>query len=185
MDDLSTPPKYILSLDLSGKLFRVPKWIKELETLEKLTLSLTSLRTDGLQVLSQLPKMFSLTFSMNAKGNDSSAVEILQKNKMHSGGKIFVPAGGFVSLKLLRLSAPVIPLLSFLEGAMPQLLRLELQFRLSEGAYGLENLESLQQVYLRVSQQASDATKEKLTNIRSSVSMHSKKPTIVVDEYYE
>jgi disease resistance protein RPM1 len=185
MDDLSTPPKYILSLDLSGKLFCVPKWIKELETLEKLTLSLTSLRTDGLQVLSQLPKMFSLTFSMNAKGNDSSAVEILQKNKMHSGGKIFVPAGGFVSLKLLRLSAPVIPLLSFLEGAMPQLLRLELQFRLSEGAYGLENLESLQQVYLRVSQQASDATKEKLTNIRSSVSMHSKKPTIVVDECYE
>ena len=46
IDDLSSAPKYILSLDLSGKLLRVPRWIKELETLEKLTLSLTSLRTD-------------------------------------------------------------------------------------------------------------------------------------------
>jgi disease resistance protein RPM1 len=101
IDDLSSPLKYILSLDLSGKLLRVPRWIKELETLEKLTLSLTSLRTDGLQVLSQLSKLFSLTFSINAKGQDSSVLEILRKNAMDSGGKIFVPADGFASLKLL------------------------------------------------------------------------------------
>jgi len=185
IDDLSSAPKYILSLDLSGKLLRVPRWIKELETLEKLTLSLTSLQTDGLQVLSQLSKLFSLTFSINAKVQDSSVLEILQKNAMDSGGKIFVPADGFASLKLLRFSAPVMPLLSFLEGAMPELQRLELQFRLSEGAYGLEYLKSLQQVHLRVSQQASGATKVKVSDIRSSVSMHQKKPTMVVDEYYE
>jgi disease resistance protein RPM1 len=158
----------------------VPRWIKELETLEKLTLSLTSLRTDGLQVLYQLSKLFSLTFATNAKGQDSSVLEILQKNAMDSGGKIFVPADGFASLKLLRFSAPVMPLLSFLEGAMP-----ELQFRLSEGVCGLDYLKSLQQVHLRVSQQASEATKAKVSDIRSSVSMHQKKPTMVVDEYYE
>ncbi|CAO2149861.1 unnamed protein product [Urochloa humidicola] len=185
MDELSSPPKYLLSLDLSGKLLCVPRWIKELETLEKLTLSLTSLQTDSLQILSQLSKLFSLTFSINAKGQDSSVVEILQRNTMDSGGKIFVPANGFASLKLLRLSAPVIPLLSFLEGAMPELQRLELQFRISEGAYGLEYLKSLQQVHLRVSQQAAEATKMKVSDIRSSVSMHKKKPTMVVDEYYE
>jgi len=185
MDDLSSPPKYLLSLDLSGKLLHVPKWIKELETLEKLTLSLTSLRTDGLEVLSQLSKLFSLTFSINPKGQDSSVVEILQKNAMDSGGKIFVPADGFSSLKLLRFSAPVIPLLSFLEGAMSELQRLELQFSLSEGVYGIEYLRSLQQVHLRVSQQASEATKVKESDIRNSVRMHPKKPTIVVDEYYE
>nr|CAB3490275.1 unnamed protein product [Digitaria exilis] len=185
MDDLSSPPKYLLSLDLSGKLLHVPKWIKELETLEKLTLSLTSLRTDGLQVLSKLSKLFSLTFSINAKGQDSHIAEILQKNTTDSGGKIFVPFGGFASLKQLRLSAPVTPLLSFLEGAMPELQRLELQFRLSEGVYGLEYLESLQQVHLRVSEKASEATKVKVSDIRSSVSMHQKKPTMVVDEYYE
>ncbi|CAL4979955.1 unnamed protein product [Urochloa decumbens] len=185
MDDLSSPPKYLLSLDLSGKLLRVPKWIKELETLEKLTLSLTSLQTDGLEVLSQLSKLFSLTFSINAKGQDSNVVEILQKDAMDSEGKIFVPADGFASLKLLRFSAPVIPLLSFLHGAMPELQRLELQFRLSEGVYGLEYLRSLQQVHLRVSRKASEATKIKVSDIRSSVGMHRKKPTMVVDEYYE
>ncbi|KAK8447993.1 hypothetical protein SEVIR_8G194000v4 [Setaria viridis] len=185
VEELSTPPKYIHSLELSGKLTRVPGWIKELESLEKLTLSLTSLGTDMLLVLSQLPLLFSLTFSVNAKGQERNVVEILHKNTMDSGGKIFVPAGGFMSLKLLRFSAPVMPLLSFLERAMPELQRLELQFRLLEGAYGLENLESLQQVHLRVSQQASEATIVKVSDIRTSVSMHPNKPTVVVDEYYE
>ena len=68
---------------------------------------------------------------------------------------------------------------------MPELQRLEIQFRLLEGAYGLENLKSLQLVHLRVSQQASGATKVKVSDIRSSVRMHQKKPTMVVDEYYE
>ncbi|XP_062217439.1 disease resistance protein Pik-2-like [Phragmites australis] len=185
MDDLSTPPKYILSLDLSGKLLHVPKWIKELETLENLTLSLTSLQTEGLLLLSRLPLLFSLTFSVIAKGHDRSIVKILEKNTMDSGGKIFVPPGGFVRLKLLRFSAPVMPLLSFLEGAMPELQRLELQFRILEGAYGLENPGNLQQVNLTVSQQASEATKVKVSDIRSSVGMHQNKPTVVVDEYYE
>jgi len=185
IEDLSTPPKYIHSLELSGKLTRVPGWIKELETLEKLTLSLTSLGTDMLLVLSQLPLLFSLTFSVNAKGQDRNVVEILHKNTMDSGGKIFVPAGGFRSLKLLRFSSPVMPLLSFLERAVPELQRVELQFRLLEGAYGLENLKSLQQVHLRVSQQASEATKVKVSDIRTSVSKHPNNPTVVADEYYE
>ncbi|RLN33200.1 disease resistance protein RPM1-like [Panicum miliaceum] len=185
IEDLSTPPKYIHSLELSGKLTRVPGWIKELETLEKLTLSLTSLGTDMLLVLSQLPLLFSLTFSVNAKGQEHNVVEILHKNTMDSGGKIFVPAGGFGSLKLLRFSSPVMPLLSFLERAMPELQRLELQFRLLEGAYSLENLKSLQQVHLRVSQKASEATKVKVFDIRTSVSKHPNNPTVVADEYYE
>ena len=185
IEDLSTPPKYIHSLELSGKLTRVPGWIKELETLEKLTLSLTSLGTDMLLVLSQLPLLFSLTFSVNAKGQDRNVVEILHKNTMDLGGKIFVPAGGFRSLKLLRFSSPVMPLLSFLERAVPELQRVELQFRLLEGAYGLENLKSLQQVHLRVSQQASEATKVKVSDIRTSVSKHPNNPTVVADEYYE
>ncbi|XP_025827714.1 disease resistance protein RPP13-like [Panicum hallii] len=185
IEDLSTPPKYIHSLELSGKLTRVPGWIKELETLEKLTLSLTSLGTDMFLELSQLPLLFSLTFSVNAKGQDHNLVEILHKNTMDSGGKIFVPAGGFGSLKLLRFSSPVMPLLSFLEWAMPALQRLELQFRLLEGAYSLENLKSLQQVHLRVSQKASEATKVKVSDIRTSVSKHPNNPTVVADEYYE
>ncbi|CAN6372885.1 unnamed protein product [Urochloa humidicola] len=190
MASLSTPPKYILSLELCGRLVNLPKWMNDLETLEKLTLSLTSLQTDVFVVLSKLPKLFSLTFSINTKGQDHRIVEILQKTTTASGGLIFVPAGqeekrNFASLKLLRFSAPLIPLLNFLEGAMPRLQRLELQFKILEGLYGLEHLVNLQQVHLRVSQQASEATKVKVSDIRSSVSMHENKSTVVVDEYYE
>uniref|UniRef100_K3ZH54 AAA+ ATPase domain-containing protein n=1 Tax=Setaria italica TaxID=4555 RepID=K3ZH54_SETIT len=183
--ELSTPPKYLHSLELSGKLTCVPGWIEELKTLENLTLSLTSLGTDTLRVLSKLPLLFSLTFSVNAKGQERNVVEILHENTTVSGGKIFVPAGGFENLKLLRFSAPVMPLLSFLETATKELQRLELQFRLLEGVYGLENLKSLQQVHLRVSQQHSEATKVKISDIRTSVSVHPNKPTVVADEYYE
>jgi hypothetical protein len=49
---LSTPPKYIHTLDLSGRLAKVPPWMRELEYLEKLTLSLTSLKTNALFLLS-------------------------------------------------------------------------------------------------------------------------------------
>uniref|UniRef100_A0A0D9XU00 NB-ARC domain-containing protein n=1 Tax=Leersia perrieri TaxID=77586 RepID=A0A0D9XU00_9ORYZ len=185
MVSISTPPKYIRSLELSGKLPQVPGWIKELENLEKLTLSLTSLTTDGLLVLSQLPSLFSLTFSVNAEIQDNSIIKVLQKNVMDSGGKIFVQEGGFDSLKLLRFSAPVMPPLSFLERTMTNLQRVELRFKILEGIYGVENLESLQQVHLRVSQQASESTMVKVSDIRSSVTMHPRKPTMVVDQYYD
>ena len=139
-----------------------------------------------LQVLSKLHLLFSLTFSVNAKRHERNVVEILHKSTTGSGGKIFVPADGFETLKLLRFSAPVMPQLSFLETATKGLRqRLELQFRLLEGVYGLENLESLQQVHLRVSQQPSEATSVKISCIRTSVSVPPNKPTVVADEYYE
>jgi hypothetical protein len=78
----------------------------------------------------------------------------------------------------------LLPLLSLLEGAMPKLQRLELRFRVLEGSYGLENLDSLQQVVLRVSQEASETTRVKVSDIRRSLSMHQNKPTVVVDECY-
>jgi disease resistance protein RPM1 len=78
----------------------------------------------------------------------------------------------------------MLPLLSFLEDATPKLQRLELRFKVLEGCYGVENLESLQQVLLRVSQQASETTRVKVSDIRRSLSMHPNKPTVIVDEYY-
>uniref|UniRef100_A0A453C2H5 Disease resistance protein RPM1 n=1 Tax=Aegilops tauschii subsp. strangulata TaxID=200361 RepID=A0A453C2H5_AEGTS len=110
------PPEHLHTLELCGNLFEVPKWIVSMHGLEKLTLSLTSLRTDTLMLLSELPELFSLTFSLDAaKSKNGSALEILHKNTMNSGGEIFVPDGGFGKLKLLRLLAPFLPPLSFVE----------------------------------------------------------------------
>uniref|UniRef100_I1R1I3 Uncharacterized protein n=1 Tax=Oryza glaberrima TaxID=4538 RepID=I1R1I3_ORYGL len=139
------PPEHLYTLELSGMLSKVPGWIDRLHNLEKLTLSLTSLKTGTLAVLSSLPELFSLTFSLHAADNYSNALKIMHKNTLESGGMIFVLDEGFEKLKLLRFAAPVLPSLSFLEGAMRQLQRLELRFRMVDYMYGLENLSKLQQ----------------------------------------
>ncbi|KAL5203642.1 hypothetical protein ABZP36_008513 [Zizania latifolia] len=184
------PPEHMCTLHLSGKLSRVPTWIDRMHNLEKLTLSLTSLSTDTLATLSKLPELFSLIFSLDATNNASNALKIVHKNTLESGGKIFVQHGGFEKLKLLRFSTPVLPPLSFLEKAMPKLERLELTFRMLESVYGLENLATLQQVYLTVSSQASEDAKVKISHIKGLVSMIQKAknspiPSVVIDDYNE
>ncbi|OEL37751.1 hypothetical protein BAE44_0001230 [Dichanthelium oligosanthes] len=182
------PPEHLHTLRLSGKLSQVPKWIGSLHILEKLTLSLTSLMTDTLLVLAELPKLFSLIFSLDSNQMDPSVLEILHDNTLKSGGMIFVPAGGFRNLKLLCFAAPVLPPLSFLEGAMPGLQRIELKFRMVEGVYGLENLASIQQVVMTVSSQAPEDAKAKASQVKKLASMtHGKVNvrSVVIDEYNE
>ncbi|XP_025876942.1 disease resistance protein Pik-2-like [Oryza sativa Japonica Group] len=183
-------PEHLYTLELSGMLSKAPGWIDRLHNLEKLTLSLTSLKTDTLVVLSSLPELFSLTFSLHAADNDSNALKIIHRNTMKSGGKIFVLDEGFEKLKLLHFAAPVLPSLSFLEGAMPELQRLELRFRMVDYMYGLENLSKLQQVFLTVSSQAPEDTRAKTSHIKQLASMiqkakNSPNPSVVIDEYNE
>ncbi|KAB8115814.1 hypothetical protein EE612_056564 [Oryza sativa] len=183
------PPEHLYTLELSGSLFKVPEWIDRLHNLEKLTLSLTSLTTHTLVTLSRLPELFSLIFSLDAAKDISNILKTVHKNTLESGGKIFVPDGGFTKLRLLRFTAPVLPPLSFLEGAMPELQRLELRFRIIECVYGLENLSSLQQVFLTFSSQAPEDAKEKISQIKGLASKirkaDSSNISVVIDEYNE
>ena len=109
----------------------------------------------------------------------------MRQNAVESGGEIFVLAGGFEKLKLLRFVTPVLPPLSFLEGAMPKLESLELKFIMAEAMYGMENLVSLRQVLLTVSSQAPEVAKVKVSQIKTLASKHPKHPSVVVDEYKE
>lgn len=181
------PPEHLHTLGLSGKLSQVPQWIVSLHNLEKLTLSLTSLTTDALLLLAKLPELFSLIFLLDSTSNNPTALKMLQDNTLRSGGMIFVPAEGFLKLKLLRIEAPVLPPLSFLERAMPVLQRIELRFRVVESVYGLENLSNIKQVVLTVSSQAPNDAKEKVYQIKELASIHRKGSTlsVVVDEYNE
>uniref|UniRef100_A0A0A8ZYJ1 Disease resistance R13L4/SHOC-2-like LRR domain-containing protein n=1 Tax=Arundo donax TaxID=35708 RepID=A0A0A8ZYJ1_ARUDO len=179
------PPEHLHTLGLSGLLSQVPMWIDRMHNLEKLTLSVTSLTTDTLLVLAELPELFSVTFSLDAVKSDPIVLKILHNNTLESGGKIFVLAGGFRKLKLLRFRTPVLPLLSFEDGAMPELERLELRFKMVEGVYGLENLASLQQVLLTVSSQPPEDAKAKASQIKVLASLIPNGPSLVIDEYNE
>lgn len=150
LDSMSSPPRYLIALELSGMLERPPMWISKLHTLSKLTLSLTVLRTDTFKLLQDLPSLFSLTFSLSAaKQNQDIIKDILEKNKSDSDGEIFVPAG-FPSLKLLRFFAPLVPKLGFGDNAMPALEMIQARFEAFEGLFGIDTLENLREVHLRV-----------------------------------
>ncbi|CAL4982586.1 unnamed protein product [Urochloa decumbens] len=157
LDSMFAPPRYLIALELSGnKLERPPKWVCELHTLSKLTLSVTVLRTDTFKLVKDLPSLFSLTFSLSAaKQNPDKIKDILEKNKSDSDGEIFVPAG-FPSLKLLRFFAPRVPKLGFGDNAMPALDMIQLRFEAFEGLFGIDTLESLREVHLRVNGQAAE-----------------------------
>uniref|UniRef100_K3ZHL9 Uncharacterized protein n=1 Tax=Setaria italica TaxID=4555 RepID=K3ZHL9_SETIT len=159
LDSMSAPPRYLIALELSGMLEKPPTWISKLHTLSKLTLSLTVLRTDTFKLLQDLPSLFSLTFSLSAaKQKQDKIKDILEKNKSDSGGEIIVPAG-FPSLKLLRFFAPLVPKLGFGDNAMPELEMIQLQFEAFEGLFGIDTLENLREVHLRVNGLVSEITR--------------------------
>jgi hypothetical protein len=150
LDSMSAPPRYLVALELSGKLGRPPNWISKLHTLSKLTLSVTVLRTDTFMLLKDLPSLFSLTFSVSAaKQHQVMIKEILEQNKSESDGEIFVPAG-FPNLKLLRFFAPLVPKLGFGDNAMPALEMIQMRLEAFEGLFGIDTLENLREVHLRV-----------------------------------
>ncbi|CAO2150413.1 unnamed protein product [Urochloa humidicola] len=156
LDSMFAPPRYLIALELSGMLEKPPKWISELHTLSKLTLSLTVLQTDTFKLLQGLPSLFSLTFSLSAaKQNLDKINDILEENKSDSDGEIFVPSG-FPSLKLLRFFAPLVPKLGFGDNAMPALEMIHMRFEAFEGLFGIDTLENLREVHLRVNGQAAE-----------------------------
>ncbi|RCV32450.1 hypothetical protein SETIT_7G003900v2 [Setaria italica] len=157
LDEMTSPPESLIALELCGMMVQLPVWITQLDAVTKLTLSITALRTDNLSKLSNLKTLFSLTFTLAAEKQGPEIMAILAKNKLFSDGHIVFPDGGFENLKLLRLCAPVVPLVSFMENAMAKLERLEVRFKILEGIYGVENLARLEEMYLRLNDKDGEA----------------------------
>ncbi|KAL6907945.1 hypothetical protein ACP4OV_002115 [Aristida adscensionis] len=150
LDDMPAPPRYLIALELSGKLKRPPKWITKLHALNRLTISATVLRTDTFELLRALPFLFSVTFSLSDAAKQDDIRSILEENKSQSDGEIFVPGEGFKSLKLLRIFAPRVPKLGFSHNAMPALEMIEMRFEAFEGLFGIDTLENLKGVYVHL-----------------------------------
>ena len=184
LDDLSYPPKFLIALELYGKMVKLPNWMKQLNVLNKLTLSVTALRTDNLKDLSKLEALFSLTFSFRAKEQDRQTLAMVAENKLYSNGKVTVPEGGFKSLKLMCLSGFLLPLLSFSRGAMPELERLELRYNMLEGLSGVENLAKLKEVHFTSDAKADEdtMTKDIVEEMGIALKINGKKSKIIVHQ---
>lgn len=184
LDDLSYPPKFLIALELYGKMVKLPNWMKQLNVLNKLTLSVTALRTDNLKDLSKLEALFSLTFSFRAKEQDRQTLAMVAENKLYSNGKVTVPGGGFKSLKLMCLSGFLLPLLSFSREAMPELERLELRYNMLEGLSGVENLAKLKEVHFTSDAKADEdtMTKDIVEEMGIALKINGKKSKIIVHQ---
>ncbi|WVZ82784.1 hypothetical protein U9M48_030011 [Paspalum notatum var. saurae] len=181
LDSMLAPPTYLSALELSGKLLKLPEWFPDLKELTKLTLSATVLGTDNLVLLSKLRSLFSLTFSVSATKQSPDMAAILAKSRSDSGGEIFVPAGGFSKLKLLRMFVPLLPSLNFSRKATPHLERIELCFKRFEGLHGLDKLGMLHDVLLTIDGEESEPTKSILEDLKRV----SSKYTLIINEYHE
>ncbi|CAO1940490.1 unnamed protein product [Urochloa humidicola] len=181
LDSMPAPPTYLSSLELSGKLLKLPEWFPGLNDLTKLTLSATVLGTDNLVLLSKLRSLFSLTFSVCAAKQGPDLAAILEKNRSDAGGEIFFPAGGFSKLKLLRIFVPLLPLLNFSRKATPRLERIELRFKRLEGLHGMDKLGTLHDVFLTVDGQESEPKKSILEDLKRVPSKYA----LIVNEYHD
>ncbi|BAF28258.1 Os11g0480000 [Oryza sativa Japonica Group] len=182
LDSLTSPPRYFHSLQLYGMFIKVPRWIAHLTELKNLTLSVTVLRTDTLELLQKLPRMFCLIFSSWTSSKDLDLVDILEKNKSDSEGQILVKHGGFDCLKLLRLDAPLLPLLVFSERAMGNLERLDMKFNTLEGVFGMDNLASLREVHMTAGEKAGEITKSIVRELEAEAGKYANTPRVVVYE---
>ena len=189
-DALANPPNSLISLKLSGKMVNLPSWTKGLDHLNKLTLPMTLLSEANLEELSKLKALFSLTFTSSAAQLDQETVTIIENNRSGLNGEIIVPAGGFSNLKLLRFTAPRMPLLCFAKTAMQCLERLELNFSMLEGLLGTENLQCLKELHLRIQmkkkkEDQNDIAVQQLRDIAGFSTKKNENPKIIYGQYYD
>jgi len=144
LDDISSPPEYLQSLNLSGNLETLPEWINDLPHLVKLKLLRSRLleQDAALEFLGKLPKLEILDLT--------GAWSVFQKELAFKSPQAGIAFG---SLRVLRFCvSSTVKSVKIEQGTMPKLERLHFvgdvdkEFCLS----GLEFLPSINEVQLRV-----------------------------------
>ncbi|CAN6373183.1 unnamed protein product [Urochloa humidicola] len=138
LGSLSDPPreleKFMVTL---GRFAYVPPWIKELESLSFLQITICKVETDGLKILRDLPKLQYLILGLDFVPREAIVIE----------------SKGFSELQTFSINCPA-PWFIFRTGAMPKLTHLQLEFCSGSATeksvpYGISNLERLRKVVLR------------------------------------
>ncbi|CAO2142506.1 unnamed protein product [Urochloa humidicola] len=141
LGSLSDPPreleKFMVTL---GRFAYVPPWIKELESLSFLQITICKVETDSLKILRDLPKLKCLILGLDFVPRKAIVIE----------------SKGFSELQTFSINCPA-PWVTFGTGAMPKLTLLQLEFCSGSATeksvpYGISNLERLRKVVLHYNQ---------------------------------
>ncbi|XP_065848270.1 disease resistance protein RPM1-like [Euphorbia lathyris] len=132
MENLSSTPRFLARLYLTGRLEKLPDWISTLDSLVKLVLKWSRLNDDPLPYLQQLASLVHLEF-----------VDV------YNGDKLCFQAPGFQKLKFLGLNKlEKVDTITIEQGAMPDLEKLIVQSckSLQRLPLGIEHLSKLKEV---------------------------------------
>ncbi|CAK7323836.1 unnamed protein product [Dovyalis caffra] len=133
VQSMSSPPAHLQTLQLCGRLERVPGWVSKLQNLVELCLWCSRMKDDPIKVIQALPnlKVFWLLDGYN-------------------GEKIHFEEGGFQKLKELLLSGlNELKTMTIDKGAMPLLESLAIGAcpQLKEVSSGIQHLKHLKELY--------------------------------------
>jgi hypothetical protein len=170
----SDPPEKLQKLKVTnGRFVSVPQWIKRLEHLSFLQITICKLAADELTILKDLPKLKSLVLGL----------EFIPREK------IVFESEGFNELLEFSVECPV-PWLTFRQGAMPKLEFLQLKLcsgpaaRRDSVPSGIRNLRSITDLDLCYNQKwchNSSSVKMTVEAVKEEVAKHRKPISLVIN----
>uniref|UniRef100_A0A0E0KUY5 AAA+ ATPase domain-containing protein n=1 Tax=Oryza punctata TaxID=4537 RepID=A0A0E0KUY5_ORYPU len=132
---ISSPPPFLRSLSLTGRIEKMPEWIKELKCLVKINLRHSQLKEENsLEVLGALPKLMLLKIWIDA----------------YVGEKLLFKAGAFLNLKKLDIgSLEQVKEIRFEQGTSPQMEMIRTyNCNFESGIIGIKHLQKLKEISL-------------------------------------
>ncbi|KAG6524350.1 disease resistance protein Pik-2-like [Zingiber officinale] len=133
LDEVASPPLLLCKFQIDGRLYELPPWVASLKHIVKISLYLTRLQLEGLQVLRNLPALVYLKL-----GYESFVI---------NDEDLVFYRGGFAQLKFLEIERHNV---SFEEGAVRSLEVLKIRpFGTRFSVKGIENLHGLSEVHIR------------------------------------
>uniref|UniRef100_A0A0D9WM57 NB-ARC domain-containing protein n=1 Tax=Leersia perrieri TaxID=77586 RepID=A0A0D9WM57_9ORYZ len=162
---VESPPLFVTSFSLMGKLQFLPPWISSLRNVSRLTLRSTGLHADAIGVLGDLPNLLCLKLYHKSYADDC----------------IIFRRGKFAKLKLLIIdNLERIEKVQFEAGSVSNLERLTLSFlrEPKHGISGLENLTKLKEIEF-----FGDIILSVVTKVASCVKTHPNHPRVIGDKW--
>ncbi|KAF0896164.1 hypothetical protein E2562_019657 [Oryza meyeriana var. granulata] len=158
---LMTPPLLLESLRICGVRGWLPRRIKELNNLAKLTLRDTLLNEESLAIIGTLKGLRCLRLRYHS----------------FDGGELIFSGGTFLGLAGLVVEDDMITTITFAPGAAPKLAKIVWSFPRMESLKGVKNLGSLKRVELNLLA-GDDATNE-YPQLQQEIKEHPNKPKLV------
>nr|BAX25033.1 putative NBS-LRR type R protein, Nbs2-Pi2 [Oryza officinalis] len=165
LSSLVSPPIFITSFSLTGKLGSLPPWVASLRSVSRLTLRNSQLHADAIQVLGGLQNLLCLKLY----------------HKSYADDRLVFPRGKFGRVKLLIVDNLMnLENLHFEDASVPNLERLTLSFlrEPKDGISGLNNLLKLKEVEF-----FGNIISSVVSKVVSCVKEHPNHPRVVGDKW--